>query len=287
MILLTGATGFLGSKLKESLNLNPGNSCLVSSRLLEDYTNCDLTSFEETLSLSKKINPEIIIHCAASVPKDSQDYEETKFNQTSFLINKNIERCFKSKMIFTSSMTVYNNSVSYERAFNEKETDLSKLNGYAKVKLESENLFRSSKNLDVISLRLPGLFSEARKHGLVHNIVKALIDNKKLEFKKRLPVWSTMHVEDAVRVIKYFTENFSKISHKTINVGYPGKQSIPRMAKLISKIFDKKFYNKDLDIREFEMDLEILNKYFNFEEKILEKRISNLVEFLKENIDER
>tara|TARA_B100001057_G_scaffold231301_1_gene231557 strand:+ start:10365 stop:11228 length:864 start_codon:yes stop_codon:yes gene_type:complete len=277
MILLTGADGFLGSKLKKVLNLNSNNAYLLSSKKKDGYLKCDLASLSETQSIAEQINPKIIIHCAALVPRNQSEYEESLINNKSFLINQNVEKCFKTKMIFISSMTVYKNHIVSEKSYSENLTDISLLNGYAKVKLESEYLFNNSKNIDVINLRLPGLFSEERRNGLIYNLVKAFINNENFEPNKTLPFWSTMHLNDAARVIKYFVDNFSKISHKTINVGYPGKSSIPLMIKMISSLFDKSFDIEKYETPEFEMDLKLLNKYLKFHEGILEERILNFV----------
>jgi len=277
MILLTGATGYLGKELTKILDLNSNNSVLLSSQEGNDYRKCDLTDPDEVASLAKEIDPELIIHCAASVPKTMNDYSKSSSHLASHLMSENLEKFFNTRIINISSMTVYADSDFASHPASEKKTRNVSTNQYAKYKLESEFTFASSKNLDAISLRLPGIFSIEREQGIIYEAVKAFSEGSNLDLDKKLPFWSALHLQDAAIAIEYFSKNFDTVDDRVINVGYPGKQSIPRIIELIASIFGKSFCHDQLVAPDFEMDLEIFHKYFQFDNSSLEKRIRSFV----------
>lgn len=69
-ILVTGATGLLGSSIVKLLDNRDFVIYKNSSRKIAGFHHCNLTNHEETKRLMDNINPDVIIHCAAIVPEN-------------------------------------------------------------------------------------------------------------------------------------------------------------------------------------------------------------------------
>jgi dTDP-4-dehydrorhamnose reductase len=70
-ILVTGADGYLGSKIVFKLNTE-WNHVIPTTR-----KDCDLLDLEQVRELMK-IQPDRIIHCAAFVPKNLEEYDDDR-----------------------------------------------------------------------------------------------------------------------------------------------------------------------------------------------------------------
>jgi len=151
-------------------------------------------------------------------------------------------------------MTVYGDKNG--KPVNEKET-LKPTSIYGLGKKNAEKLLLRS-NSPCLSVRIPGLYGNQRKSGLVYNIVQSLINNTELKLPQKPLLWAAMDVEDAAKVIlKLCNTDWSGI--KAINVSYPDKYSINKLVYLVTKILDKNI-NYTVEHPIFQYDLSLLKQ---------------------------
>ena len=70
-VLITGATGFLGKSVCQKLIKKNIEIIKCSRENNNNYEKIDLLNFTATSEIIKKHSPELIIHCAANTPKNS------------------------------------------------------------------------------------------------------------------------------------------------------------------------------------------------------------------------
>ena len=236
-ILLTGAYGFLGSNLYESLKEK--NKIYRIGRYKKNK--------KVSLHNLKKTNFffDIVIHCAGassvskSVTNPKEDYKRT-VESTKILLNYIKSHKKKIKLIFISSAAVFGNSI--------KKNLLKPISPYGKNKLKSEKiLIKNSKKLgfDLTIIRFFSLYGEGLKKQLLWDTINKL-NKKNFEFygygnEKR----SWMHIKDAIKVIHLSIQKY-QYGIKIINA--PGKQILTNknVVELIYKnynIKNKPFFN--------------------------------------------
>jgi len=162
-VLVTGWTGFIGSRLVETLLANPeydvrftGRKHLERSALLDrgaQFHRGDLADETFALGISKDIDA--IIHCAgmAGTWGAYQDYYRANVLATKFLL-EGAKANGVSRVVNVSSPSIY---FDFKDQIGLKESDLPRKfsNAYARTKYEAEVLMRShhSSDLQTISLR--------------------------------------------------------------------------------------------------------------------------------------
>lgn len=220
LILVTGVNGYLGKRIVNKLTSKKIFVYPVT------HQKCDLNNISHVKLLFNTIKPDVVIHCAAEVPKRIEDYNDRRMAFNSLEMLSNILCSSDCPIVYISSMTAeYHNSV------------------YAQYKLKCEKLL-SIGNRDSYSVRLPGLFGLPRRNGLVYNIIKSLKYGGEINLPEKPIYWAAMHVEDAAeQVIKIAT---NKIKGKNlISIGYKGEHSIDKFYKLACKLYNHK-YNYDI-----------------------------------------
>ena len=78
--LVTGAQGFLGNRLVALLKGNYENVISTGHRKNNDQIQCDLMDPKGVQNLIDINKPDIIIHCAATVPKIHDDYNKNIYH---------------------------------------------------------------------------------------------------------------------------------------------------------------------------------------------------------------
>ena len=236
-ILLTGAYGFLGSHLYESLKEK--NKIYRIGRYKKNK--------KISLYNLKKTNFffDTVIHCAGgssvsnSITNPKEDYKKT-VESTKILLKYIKSHQKKIKFVFISSASVFGNSI--------KKSLLKPISPYGKNKLISEKiLIKNSKKLgfDLTIIRFFSLYGEGLKKQLLWDTINKL-KKKKFEFygygnEKR----SWMHINDAIKIIHLSIKNYHK-EIKIINA--PGKQILTNknVVELIYKnynIKNKPYFN--------------------------------------------
>ncbi len=162
-ILITGASGFLGTHLYNSLHNKFSIVCLYNNNSLhnKNAVQFDLTNISAIPSLIDLIQPTVVIHTAA-ISSITQCEQERKF---SFLINVTASEALakhckkiKATFIFCSTDLVFDGTKG-----NYTEEDIpNPINKYGRQKYEAEKKIITI-NKDAIIVRLPLMIGENKK----------------------------------------------------------------------------------------------------------------------------
>ena len=265
MIIVTGSKGYLGRYLCSNLDSKGLN--------YESYSHKEL-DLSDKYSVKKTI-PEksTIVHLAANLPKNNNDYKKDKFNQINLLMVENLLNTNPSKIIFSSSMTVYPYG-----GINLKEDEIGfqkELNGYPLYKREAEKMIESSGIKNTI-FRFPGLFGGNRKSGIIYNCIYSSLTQKPFKLPDAPINWAALNVKDAADLIS------KAITYDSIGITNACTDNIFSTSILIGEvatILNTKIKFIIPKAPEFSMNLDKLRKTLGLPNKSFRQR---LVEFIEE-----
>ena len=270
-VLLTGANGFLGRHLSSEF-IRSGVELIKTTRKGDnDSVACDLISKENVGYLINLVKPNLIVHCAAFVPKTLEDYKNLELSSLNRKMLENILMSSKVPLVYISSMTVYGNSKNIVRC----ESDAgSPESPYGVSKYDGEMLLKED-GRDSLSIRIPGLFGEGRSSGLVNNILINVSSEEDIELPKSPTLWAAMDVKDAAKVIIRLVKNSAFKGYTPINVGYSEIYSINRLLAIYERIFHISIAY-EINHPDFRFDLTLLKKFKAISNSNLKAALMNL-----------
>jgi nucleoside-diphosphate-sugar epimerase len=231
-ILLTGASGFLGTRLLTELHNGFDKIYGVSSCGTETTVGCDLNIIDSVKALVDDVEPDCIIHCAASVPKKASDYQDDLRGKSNLLMTQNILSTSFCPIIYLSSMTVYGSSKSGPVS----ETEMCNPSShYAQSKFDCELLIKESGRKG-FAVRIPGLFGLPRQSGLVYNLISSALTGDDITLPQVPISWAGIHVADAVQGIVNLLPKATK-SFSEVNIGCIGEASVNHLIHLVNDIY--------------------------------------------------
>ncbi len=220
MILITGAGGYIGQHLQVRL-IDMGLHAMplyhaARPQVLDQQWECDLTCPAHFEELKKAIKmPKTIIHLAGYVEIALRAKPHTQgtpplpgkeniskiyatnvgatANLLDFCLSTGVEH-----LIFASSQSVYGMPQSCPLT---EETPCKPLEHYAMSKLCCEQLLQigAQQGLAVTILRFPGVFSEARRSGVVFQFCQQAVQSGRICVKADYPLpLDVIHMEDVV-----------------------------------------------------------------------------------------
>ena len=268
-VLVTGAQGYLGGHFVNILKKQV-NVVATGRNKEQNIYMCDLTKSKEVNALMKYALPDFIIHCAAYVPENMEEYMDSKAVKNSLLMLDNVLRFSKSPIIYISSMTVYGdcfvNPVSEDGV-------VDSCSEYGVGKLRGEEYIRSD-GRPGFAVRIPGLFGLPRKEGLVYNLLNSVKYRKKVSLPDKKIVWASMHVYDAASsVVKLLMSRPTRF--ESVNIGYKEEYSISKLVKIVCEMYDYQ-YSYKVDQPCFAFNLDRAKEYNVLPTNTLE---SSLLEF--------
>jgi len=252
-ILLTGATGFIGSHLLEKL-LKENFRVIILKRSFSDtwriksflgkIKSYDVDKVDiEPIFAKNKID--CVIHLATKYIKKHENNRDVET-----IINTNI--CFPSLLcqfclqynvnhfINTGTFFEYKTSKKPIKENNKKQA----YNLYAASKLAFNEILRfysQNYNLSVVNFRLFAPFGEKDNGKLIVFLIKSLLGNTEIKFSGGEQCWNFTYVKDIVSAYLNALSNFGKISnYEEFNVGYDKAYSIKEVVKKLEKIAKNK-----------------------------------------------
>lgn len=265
MILITGASGFIGKKLLPLIKKEyPGEKIfileqkkhgLVSGRGLEKIPN----------------NPKIVFHLAAATDTSKKDQRCNNIGTKNLLgtlsgIGPN------THFIFTSSQAVFSGRTNTYKPINKK-TKPSVNNKYGKTKLEAEKLLLTEaekKKFKLTIVRLPTVWGENSRKNSFLSFLRQLVDNgsifSRLDWPGRVGL---VYVEDAAK----FILGAAKMPSQTI--------SIASENLTLAEIFEKIYVSKGKEYKKIKVPNLVwemakkLRPYLKYFEPILPIKLFN------------
>tara|TARA_Y100000034_G_C6909557_1_gene423539 strand:- start:9423 stop:10328 length:906 start_codon:yes stop_codon:yes gene_type:complete len=239
-ILITGANGLLGSNL--CLMYSKNNEIYATDKEEPKIENCsnhklDVTK-EEDIQLIEKLNPELIIHCAAIINLDYCEENKKEARETNVLGSEKIAKVTKklnAHMIYISSDSIFDG----ERGNYNEEDEPNPLNYYGETKLESEKIISSIlENYTIIRTNIYG-WNKQNKVSLAEWMLNKLENKEELHAVKDV-FFSPILVNNlGEAILELYNLKYKGI----INVAAPNNCSKLDFAKKIAETF-----NLDKDI---------------------------------------
>ena len=195
---ITGASGMLGTALVSRLSKSYKVFATSRSKGLEgkniDWNCFDLTNIELLDKWMNRVEPDIVIHCAAIVNVDaceeSVDLATALHFETTKAMSKYLD-CNNGRLIYISTDSVFDGKK--QGIYNEFDL-VNPLNIYAKTKLMGEGSVQSIKNGLVLRTNIIGWTQEASV-SFAEWVLKSLVDKTPLSLFHDV-YFSPLHVDD-------------------------------------------------------------------------------------------
>jgi dTDP-glucose 4,6-dehydratase len=321
-ILITGATGFIGSHLTPELTKNYKVVALIPSSDIGmrplpkgvEIEYGDLENFDKVKKALKKAEPNIIIHLAAITPvrysfENPEVYQKINFLATVELAQEASKIDNFEKFIFASTMEVYGWQME-RRPFKEN-LPLYPDSPYAVSKMAAENYIRMLSiaiGFPAIILRPCNTFGRKNETGyIVEYLIIEMLKGKNPQIGTPEAVRDLMYVTDHVNAYLKALEfnlpdkkTIRKILEKdptafTFNIGNGYEFTIKEIAQKIKEIIGfkgeiKTGFPKDYPWRPsvapyLSLNSERAKKILNWKPKVsLEEGLQKTIDYWKENL---
>lgn len=213
-ILVTGATGFLGSRILDFYR-NKYDICAPT------HNEMDITNEDNVFSVFDKYKPDIVVHCAAISNVGLCDKEPEKaynINVDGSTIIAKVAREYQAKCIICSSDQVYFGS-TIEGAHSENE-ELKPFNLYGQEKLQAEQECLKT-NPDCVLLRLSWLYDiRTIREGEHGDFFRTLLSQISGSGELSYPVYDKRGITDVNEVVENLEKTF-QIAGGVYNFGAP------------------------------------------------------------------
>tara|TARA_B100000212_G_C27322617_1_gene510869 strand:- start:63 stop:977 length:915 start_codon:yes stop_codon:yes gene_type:complete len=273
-VCVTGATGYLGNNLiKELINRDIKVLSIIRNKYkryeyISDFLITDLCNKEKLLLKLKEFEPDVIVHCAAHIPKDTNKEEEFLSLQNNIIATKNLlsimEEIGTKHLIFSSTISIYTgNKISLNSfPFNEKSI-IDPEGFYGRDKLKAEQLCINwslkeiNRKCDI--LRFSGIHGGGRKDGVIYNFINKFLISETVFIPSPYSRYSILSINDAVQAILLLLLGREKfIKNQTFNIAGNEDIELIEIAKKIKELTksksiielgDKKLEVRSMDIR--------------------------------------
>jgi nucleoside-diphosphate-sugar epimerase len=232
-ILITGATGFIGSALVESLvNNNYEVWCTTRGEINFEkdsgnikYINCDLNQLDETIG-----SYYAVINCAASLGNDSS-WKSLSDNNCGALENL-ILNVDCTKFIHISSCSIFSEISNLH-----SQPDPPNIYGLSKYASEKILEFNSHRYDSSIIIRYPIVIGAKKKtRDFVKYIYETAVNNGKIElYGKGAFYRNVIHINEAVSAIISGLETNSELNFERMNVGSSNSETVLDICRFIVK----------------------------------------------------
>jgi dTDP-4-dehydrorhamnose reductase len=183
-IIITGTNGFIGYNLAKHFKQKKGVTVYSITRKEEHSANCfnaDITDFSLIKMIVDKVQPDVIVHCAAISKPNECETNKNNCWQTNVEATKNLIDCskiYKTHFIFFSTDFVYGEGKNHR-----EEGPLNPLCYYAESKIEAEKyLIKNSKKYTIIRpVLVYGKIESQGKGGFIQWVYNSLLLGKEIK----------------------------------------------------------------------------------------------------------
>jgi nucleoside-diphosphate-sugar epimerase len=247
-VVVTGATGFIGSKLCKKL-VNENFEVHIISRFSSTYENLsnikdNINIFEynnkicDLINFFKSISPDIVYHLAAFTNHNHKSKDINK------LINSNIRfGTHVLEAMYKSNTSKLINTGTYWQHY--KNENYNPVNLYAATKQAFEDIIKyyvNAMDFNVITLKLFDTYSEEdNRDKLIKLLGKFSQEKKKLKMSPGAQKIDLVHVDDIVDafITAYKLIKKKEIEHKKYAVSSGKKITLKDLVKLYKKVTAK------------------------------------------------
>ena len=236
-ILVTGATGFIGSHLLEELEQQGYN--FIGTSLRKEGRKCVKISLEKDTDWSQILkNIDCVIHLAGLA---HGNYSDNKFNEINFEgSSKLVKQCVKNnvkKFIYLSSVSVMGN---YKNRYSLKDIPRPS-SSYGVSKLKSENIIQDlckSSQMNYIIIRPPLVYGK-NAPGNFGNLVKFINNFYVIPFGSLINPISILSISNLISFI-IFCINEKKTDNRVFIISDKKELTVKDIIKKIAESIEKK-----------------------------------------------
>jgi len=246
-ILVTGATGFIGSNLMQHLKQKKYTVHGLSFHKTDKKNIFSIPLSKPTALQShfQKNKYDIVIHLAASIEENSP-LKLFNINCQYTLNLLEVCRTYKiKKFIFTSSHAIYDKT-NYLPI--DEEHNIRPSSNYAISKLISEEICKMFYNyygLKIIILRLSSVYGKNQPiKYLIPKLIDQCLNQKKIvlhKYQNGFQLMDLIHVEDVCRALELSIK--SKLKFGVFNIASGNPVTVKNLVDIISKITNTKIIN--------------------------------------------
>lgn len=241
-VLVTGATGFVGTNLVRRLVDEGARVSIISrSKTMLDAVRADLLDYGSLVQAMEKIEPEKVFHLGAFVDLNRDYQTATKCVQTNIQGTLNLLEASKgrelSSFVYLGTYEVYGfNPTPFD-----EEQPVNPVSPYSISKVSGEHLCKLYNNLyglPVILLRLSHLYGPQQDpERLIPYVVRCALRNEEIKLTAGDQTRDYLFVEDAVKAILK-----SSISDRAVsglfNIGSGREYSVREIVEKILELTD-------------------------------------------------
>ena len=237
-ILITGAAGFIGANLTRKLiqNENEVNIIIKKTsdlwRISDVISNCnvhkiDLKKIDDVRNIIKKINPELVYHCAGHgiypTQKNSAEIFSTNILGTFNLLDTLNENNNLRRLVNLGSFFEYSSNP---------------IDPYTISKITQTKLvehFFKEKKLPITTLRLFTPYGKFDSPGrLICDLMIALIRNKSLEIFSKHTKRDFIHIDDVIAALEVASQQ-PDIDGEIIDIGTENEISVEEIVSMANQ----------------------------------------------------
>lgn len=245
-VLITGAAGFVGSKLRDVLSGEHDVYSLDCSenKNIKNYIKCDITNKQDVINKLEKYSFDYIIHCAAIAHNDEGKFVKEDFDRVNVAGTKNLIEFFNNvnkkvkSFILFSTISVYGER-NYKGVVFESD-ELNPITDYAISKYNAEKICLNEGLIPITILRFPAIYSKE----FLKDIKKRVYLNKRIIFKvgDGKHRYSFCSVENVVAAVKQILDRGGKnqLNNEIYNIADDAAYDALNLIN-----FFKKYYNEN------------------------------------------
>lgn len=251
-ILVTGASGFIGSCLVDRLvqlgavvtaiSRSEGRLGRLATRERFSHRQCDLTNEAEVGDLVRSASPQIIFHLA-SQPDSSESFQQSRQAiMTNVMGTLNLLESFRALesgaelFVYGDSCKVYGNAEVPYRA----ETPLAPLSSYALSKASGWGicqLYANLYNTPVVSVRPTLIYGPSQGFNLITYVVECVLGDKpEVKLDGGEQTRDPLFIQDAIEVLLAVASRGSSLSGQVINIGGNSEYTVREIAEMVIEL---------------------------------------------------